>query len=204
MTPSLTVAVLAGGHSSRMGTNKSFVMLAGKTMIQHVLDRVQPLDAAIILIANQQELYRSLGLPVFSDVLPDAGSLGGIYTALTYSPTEYVLCVACDMPYLNPALLHYLASLGGTADIIVPRIRGYPEALHAIYRKTCLEPIRQKITEDRLKVIGFYDQMRVQYVAEAAVRDYDPELRSFQNVNTPEQLAEARAIIEHPADDTPP
>jgi molybdopterin-guanine dinucleotide biosynthesis protein A len=188
MSELLTVAVLAGGRSSRMGTDKSFVPLLGKTLIQHVLDRVAGLGASTMLVTNRPDDYAVLELPMFTDVLPHRGSLGGLYTALTYSPTPYTLCVACDMPFLNPALLAHLASLREGYDVIVPRIGDNLEALHAVYSKRCLEPIRTRIEQDRLKVIGFYDAVQVQYVEEATIRRFDPDLRSFVNVNTPDEL----------------
>lgn len=192
MSEPVTVAILAGGRSSRMGTDKSFVPLLGKTMIQHVIARVRPLGAQTILITNRPDDYAPLGLPMFPDVLPDKGSLGGLYTALTCSPTAYTLCVACDMPFLNPALLKYLLSLREGYDVIVPRINGFPEALHAVYSKACLGPMREKIDQGRLKVIGFYGHVRVRFVEEEEVRRFDPALRSFINVNTPEELAAIR------------
>ncbi len=108
----LTVAISAGGKSSRMGTDKSFVPLLGKPMIERVIERVSSLGQnETILITNRPDEYAYLKLPMFSDVLPEKGSLGGIYTALHYSTSEYTLCVACDMPFLNPKLLRYMIAL---------------------------------------------------------------------------------------------
>jgi molybdenum cofactor guanylyltransferase len=190
----LTVAINAGGKSSRMGTDKSFVALLGKPMIEHVLERVSELgQAETILITNKPELYTPLKLPMFSDVLPEKGSLGGIYTAIYNSRSDYTLCVACDMPFLNPALLRYMISLvGAETDVIVPRVEGYPEGLHAIYSKRCLEPIRRKLDADRLKVIGFYDEVRVRYLDEPEYQPFDPKGLSFRNINTPEELRQAQ------------
>ena len=190
MSDGITIAILAGGRSSRMGVDKSFVRLLGKTLIQHVLGRLTPLGAPIILITNRPEAYAPLGLSMFGDVIPDKGSLGGLYSAVTHSPTGHTLCVACDMPFLNPALLEYLIGLRQGYDVIVPRINGFPETLHAIYHKNCLGPMREQIEGDRLKIVGFYGQVRVRLVEEAEVKRFDPDLRSFVNVNTPEELAE--------------
>ncbi|MFN8373596.1 MAG: molybdenum cofactor guanylyltransferase [Anaerolineae bacterium] len=191
----LTIAISAGGKSSRMGTDKSFVPLLGKPMIEHVLQRVSGLGRdETILITNQPELYAYLKLPLFTDVLPDKGSLGGIYTALHYSKSDYTLCVACDMPFLNPKLLRHLIDLSqsGAADVIVPRVEGYPEGLHAVYSKACLAPIRARLDADKLKIIGFYDDVRVRYVNEPEWRALDPDGLSFQNINTPDELRDAQ------------
>lgn len=191
---SLTVAINAGGKSSRMGTHKSFVPLLGKPMIEHVLERVSDLgQRETILVTNKPELYAHLGLPMFSDTLLDKGSLGGIYTAILNSRGDYTLCVACDMPFLNPALLrHMIALITPETDVIVPRVDGYPEGFFAIYSQRCLEPIRRKLEADRLKIIGFYDDVRVRYLDEAEWQPFDSRGMSFRNINTPDELRDAQ------------
>jgi molybdenum cofactor guanylyltransferase len=197
----LTVAIIAGGKSSRMGTDKSFVPLLGKRMIDHVYERIADLGQdETILITNKPEAYSDLQLPIFSDILPDKGSLGGIYTAIHASQNSHTLCVACDMPFLNTALLGYMISLMGQADgiefdIIVPRVAGYPEGLHAIYNKGCLAPIRERLAADELKIIGFFKAVRVRYLDEDEWKSLDPKGLSFQNINTPEELQAAQKRI---------
>jgi molybdopterin-guanine dinucleotide biosynthesis protein A len=193
----LTVAIMAGGKSSRMGTDKAFVPLLGRPLIEHILGKVADLgQAGTILVANRPADYAHLGLPLYSDVLPDKGSLGGIYTAITYSQTAYTLVIACDMPFVNPALLRYMDSLraGDAFDVIVPRVDGYPEGLHAMYSQACLLPIRERLDADQLKVLGFYDRVRVRYLDESEYRPFDPNGLSFYNVNTPDELAAAQRL----------
>jgi len=192
---SLTVAIMAGGKSSRMGRDKSFVELMGKPMIEHLMSRAAALgQRETILITNRPADYAPLGLPMFGDVLPEKGSLGGIYTAIHHSQNPYTLVIACDMPFVNPALLRHMIGLGedGQFDVIVPRVDGYPEGLHAIYSKACLAPIRQRLDADKLKVIGFYDAVRVRALDEVEWQRFDPQGLSFFNVNTPDELAEAQ------------
>jgi molybdopterin-guanine dinucleotide biosynthesis protein A len=100
------------------------------------------------------------------------------------------------MPFLNPALLRYMIGLceGDHFDVIVPRVDGYPQGLHAIYSKACLEPIRARLDADRLKVIGFYDDVRLRYLDEDEYQSLDPNGLAFRNVNTPEELADAQQI----------
>jgi molybdopterin-guanine dinucleotide biosynthesis protein A len=197
-----TVAVLAGGKSSRMGTDKSFVPLLGRPMIEHVLARLADLgQSETILIVNRPDDYAHLGLPMFGDVIPDKGSLGGIYSAIHYSPSDSTLVLACDMPLVNPPLLRYMIALrdeeGGPYDVIVPRVEDHPQGLHAIYSRSCLEPIRECIGADRLKVIGFYDRMRVRYLDVAEYARFDPQGLSFQNINTPDELRAAQRLVDH-------
>lgn len=194
-----TLAIIAGGKSSRMGTDKSFVMVAGKPLIEHVLERVSGLgQVATILIANKPDAYAYLNLPMYGDVLPDKGSLGGIYTALHYSQTDNTLTVPCDTPFIQPALLRYIlmlqASEGSPFDVIVPRVENYPQGLHALYSKACLGPIHERIDADRLNVIGFYPQVRVRYIDEPEYQSFDPRGLTFFNINTPDELAQAQQI----------
>jgi molybdopterin-guanine dinucleotide biosynthesis protein A len=185
----LTVAIQAGGKSSRMGTDKAFVPFRGRPMIEIVMERVAALGAETILITNRPEAYAHLGLPMLGDVFPEQGPLGGIHAAVHYASRPHVLIVACDMPWLNRPLLEHLVSLRATADIIVPRWDQFPEPLHAIYSKACLEPIEENIRAGRLKITGFYGRVAVRFVDREEIERFDPEGRSFVNVNTPDELA---------------
>jgi molybdopterin-guanine dinucleotide biosynthesis protein A len=191
-----TVAIIAGGKSTRMGTDKAFVRLDGKPLIAHVLARVATLGAAaMILITNHPDSYGSLGLPMFPDVIPDKGSLGGIYTALTVSQHAYTQVIACDTPFVQPELLAHLLTLREGHEVIVPTVKGYPQGLHGLYHKACLGPMRERMDANRLNVIGFYPQVRVRTVDEAEYEPFDPTGVSFFNVNTPDQLAYAVRIV---------
>ena len=199
MTPAIpfTLAILAGGQSRRMGRDKAFVQLAGKPLIQHTLDRCAALgQAETILIANAPADYAHLGLPMHPDALPGKGSLGGIYTALCHASCPVVLALACDMPFVEAGLLRFmLAQLDDETDIVVPRVQGYPQGMHAIYRTTCLPHIRRQLDRDRLKIIGFYPDVRVRYLDEADYAAHDPQARSFTNLNTPDELAWAQSQL---------
>lgn len=189
-----TVAINAGGQSRRMGRDKALVELDGRPMLEHVIERVSGLgQAQTLLVSNDHAAHTRFGLPMVSDSLPDCGSLGGIYTALMHSQCDHTLVVACDMPFLNPTLLrHMLALCEGGYDVIVPRVEGYPQGLHAVYSQACAAPIRGQIEAGRLKVIGFYDQVRVRYLDEDEWRPLDPTGRALNNINTPEELATAQ------------
>ncbi len=193
----ISVALMAGGKSSRMGMDKAFVELNGKPMIEHLLARVADLgQVETFIISNKPDDYRHISLPIYTDVLPDQGSLGGIYTAVHYSRSHYTLVVACDMPFVSPELLRYMIGLAdGTLDVIVPRVEKFPQGLFAIYSKNCLEPIRRKIDAGRLKVIRFYSDVQVRYLDEPEYEPYDPTRLSFFNVNTPEDLRHAQRLL---------
>lgn len=188
MTTNLTLAVQAGGKSTRMGTDKSFVPFDGRPMIEVVIDRVAGLGAELILITNKPDAYAHLGLPMFGDMFLDAGPLGGIYTAVHHAAHPHTLVVACDMPRLNRELLQYMIDLRETADIVVPRWDKFPEPLHAIYSKACLEPMREKLATQQYKITGFYGRVNVRFVERDEIARFDPDGRSFVNVNTPDEL----------------
>ena len=185
----LTVAIQAGGKSSRMGTDKSFVPFLGRPMIEVVRERVAGLGDELILITNRPEAYAYLGLPMFGDDYPDTGPLGGIYTAVRHARHAHTLVVACDMPWLNRPLLEYMVELRQMADVVVPRWEKFPEPLHAVYSQACLEPIREKLEAGMLKITAFYGRVSVRFVDRPEIERFDPEGRSFVNVNTPDDLA---------------
>lgn len=187
----LTVAIQAGGKSSRMGTDKSFVPFRGRPMIATVIDAVAGLGDELILITNKPDEYAHLGLPMFGDLYPETGPLGGIYTAVYHATHPHVLTVACDMPWLNRPLLEYMIGLRQTADIVVPRWEKFPEPLHAIYSKTCLDPIEARLKAQQLKITGFFGQVAVRFVERVEIEQFDEDGRSFANINSPEDLKEA-------------
>ena len=188
----VTVAILAGGKSSRMGRDKAFVPFNGRFLIQTVIDSVRGLGDELLIIANTPADYAQFNLPIFSDRFPDHGSLGGIQTAVYHADHPHTLVVACDMPWLNRDLLRHLISLRHEADIVVPRWTKYPEPLHAVYNKNCLPAIDKRVASKQLKIIRFYDEMTVRYVDRGEIERFDANGSSFANINTPQQLTKAR------------
>ncbi len=196
----LGVAVLAGGASERMGTNKALLRAypAGPTMMEIVVSRLSDAGfAPHLLVTNTPDLFAFLNIPTAPDDIPGAGSLGGIYTALNHLAYDHTLIVACDMPLLNPPLLRYMASLPLRGDALVPHWTGPDgtqrvETLHAIYSRRCLEPIRRRIAAGRLKVQSLLEDVSVRYLDEEELRRYDPALNSFRNVNTPQEWEQLR------------
>ena len=146
----VSVAILAGGRSRRMGQDKALLPVGGRSVIEWVIERVVPLSDDVTLITNVPDKYRHLGYRMVGDVYPGKGSLGGIYTAIHAAQYLHCLVVACDMPFLNTDLLRYLAGLAPGFDVVVPRVEKYPETMHAVYGKGCLEPINQRLLANHL------------------------------------------------------
>jgi molybdopterin-guanine dinucleotide biosynthesis protein A len=149
----------------------------------------------VILITNTPEQYQRFGLPMFADVIPEAGSLGGIYTGLVSAKTPYSLCLACDMPFVRPEFLGFLCDMATEADVVIPRNTEDFQPLCALYAQVCREPIRQRIEAGRLKITGFFDQVRVRVIEGDALSRYDPHDVMFFNANTPEEYAKARRML---------
>lgn len=182
---------MAGGKSSRMGVDKSFIPFIGKPMIERVIERVDGLGSELIIITNNPASYSPIGLPTYGDIYKESGPLGGLHSALYHATNAHVLVVACDMPWLNRALLEFMISLMDTADIVVPRWDKYPEPLHAVYSRECLKPVEDCLEAGILNVVGFYGRVKVRFLDKEHIAPFDPGGRSFANVNTPQDLAAA-------------
>jgi molybdopterin-guanine dinucleotide biosynthesis protein A len=190
----VTGVVLAGGKSRRMGRDKAFLPFGPGLLIERVIEAVRQVTAEVILITNTPEQYRRFGLPVFSDVIPEAGSLGGIYTGLISARTPYSLCLACDMPFVKATFLRFLCDTAAEADVVVPRNAEDFQPLCAMYSQVCREPIRRQIEAGRLKITGFFNQVRVRVVDGDLLARYDLHDIMFFNANTPQEYERARLI----------
>ncbi len=191
LSPEVTGVVLAGGQSRRMGQNKALMPLGGERLVDRVVGALRESCSELLMVTNSPEVYADIGIRMVGDVWPDKGSLGGIYSAIYHAATPYVLVVACDMPLLQAASLKYLIEQIEDHDVVMPDVLGEPQPLHAIYARTCLEPIRRRLEADRLKIIGFLPDVRVRTVTAAELHPFDPELLAFQNLNTPEEFEAA-------------
>ena len=203
--PPLSAAVLAGGMSRRMGADKALLRLrpGDPPLAKVVIERVGAVADEVLVIASDRPSYAAFGVPVVPDRFPDAGTLGGIVTALLAARHRHCLIVACDMPFLNLELLRWMADQPRDYDVLIPRLSGESrqgggfvfQTLHAIYEKGCIAPIRRQLEAGGRQVIGFFPEVGVRVVDEDRTRALDPELRSFFNANTPEAAAEARRLL---------
>jgi len=187
----ITGVILAGGQSRRMGQNKALMSLGGKRLVDRVVAVMREVFHDHLLVTNTPEVYADLGLPMARDVWPEKGSLGGVYSAIYHVPTPYCLVVACDMPFLNAAVLRYLMTQIADYDVIIPDVLDELQTLHAIYSKACLPPIERCLTANRLRIVGFFPEVRVRRVTASELQPYDPHLLAFQNLNTPEEFQAA-------------
>lgn len=209
MTPArqpLSAAILAGGHSTRMGVDKALLRLTatGPTLIELVLAAVRAVADDVTIVVNDGRLD-FLGTRTTPDQIPGAGALGGIYSAVAAAEHDHCLVVACDMPFLNPALLGAMAALPRDYDVLAPLLPvrehrqrttgGVYETLHGIYGRAALPAMRERLEAGEFRIVGFFPAVRVVAFPIERIRQFDPDLRSFFNANTPERLAEARAAM---------
>jgi molybdopterin-guanine dinucleotide biosynthesis protein A len=194
-TEAVTAVVLAGGAGMRLGgVNKALVAVGGRRVIDRLLDALRPLGGEIVVVNNDGSLAHLPGTRVVRDTEPGAGALMGLYSGLRAVRTPLATATACDMPFVSTAVLRKLLGLAVGVDAVVPVLGGQPEPLHAVYRPTCVPAIEAALAAGRKRLISFFDEVRVRYVDEADVRAWDPELRSFLNVNRPDDLARAEAL----------
>lgn len=187
----ITIAIQAGGVSLRMGRDKCLLPLAGKPMVEHVIDRVRGLGDEILITTNLPQDYAFTGVRLVGDTRPGTGPLGGLHAALSAARGETVLMVACDMPLASRPLLEYLLSRAPQGDVVIPRYGGEYEPLCAVYARRCLASVEAALESGQRRVVSFFPQVRVIAVDEAEWSSYDPEALTFFNVNTPQELADA-------------
>jgi molybdopterin-guanine dinucleotide biosynthesis protein A len=200
------VIVLAGGKSTRLGRDKASELLAGRPLLQHVIDGSSGFASALVVVtAKGQRLpavQSKAPVLVVEDDYPEAGPLGGVYSGLNAlaadsidGVTQTALVVACDMPLLQPALLEEVLRLVPGHDAAVPVHQGLPEPLCAAYTTACLEPARKLLEARSYRVSGLLEQIDARLIPEEHWRLLDPEGLSFLNVNRESDLARARELL---------
>lgn len=209
MSESAAGIILAGGQSRRMGMDKAFVSFQGKMLIERVIGVLGGVCSELVIVANDTQPYTRFDLPVVPDSLPDFGPLAGLHAGLNTMRAGLGVVVAVDMPFLNPALLRAMLAAAEGYDAVIPalvdevdidslrRMRAKDlniHPLHAVYRRTCLPAIQAAIERDDRKLNAFFADVRIRYFSSVEMRAHDPDLRSLVNVNTPDELNEARRL----------
>ncbi|MDY6879050.1 MAG: molybdenum cofactor guanylyltransferase [Desulfatiglans sp.] len=184
----IAAVILAGGKSSRFGRNKALEKIDGIPLIEKVIDVMGSLFKHLMISTNTPEDYSYLNLPMHEDLIQGLGPLGGIYTALETMKQEGGFVVACDMPYLNGDLIRHMVEIRGDFDVVVPKIDWKVEPLHCLYKKSCLPAIKRSIESGSYQILHFFSEVSVRYVGAEELRPFDPEFRSFFNINRPQEV----------------
>lgn len=187
LTEGVTAVILAGGNSSRMKNNKALLPYSGELFIERIHRQLAEIFREVILVTNTPELYRFLPCRIVQDIYPAKCSLAGIHAGLAHSATPFIFTVACDMPYLNPALIRLILSRREGFDVVIPESEGGLEPLHALYGKGCLPAMEKSLAEGCGRIVDCFDPGKVAVVSRDEVAGIDPAFLSFRNINTPEE-----------------
>ncbi|HLA82263.1 MAG TPA: molybdenum cofactor guanylyltransferase, partial [Thermoleophilia bacterium] len=190
----VSLALLAGGLSSRMGEDKAFATFEDGTLLEWMRDRTAPLFPHVFAVTRDPSRFHELGIPVVNDALAVEGSAVGVYTAVLAAPTERVLCLACDMPFVTARLLWELAAKSEGLDVFVPRHGEFMQPLCAVYGKGTLDAYREFIIGGGRRIFDIYPDLNTGFLEVGDGRFGDPD-RLFLNVNTPEELEAARRAV---------
>ncbi|PYR57873.1 MAG: hypothetical protein DMF85_12415 [Acidobacteria bacterium] len=197
----VAAAILAGGRARRFGgADKSALRLGGLRIIDRQLAVLSRVANPILVVANDPARYEGLPVRIVPDAIPDAGAIGGMYTALVESPCDRVLIVACDLPFVSDALLARLIAESDGVDAVVPRSARGVEPLCALYTKRCAGPLAAAIARGERRVAALPGELRVRELGPEILAAYDPDDLLFVNVNTPHDYARARARIDRGPD----
>jgi len=193
----VTGVLLAGGKSRRMGEDKRHLVVGEQTLLERGLAVLQSTFREVLVVIAQDSPPLGVDARVVRDLVPDCGSLGGLYTGLMQATTPYIFVVACDMPFLNQPVIAQFTSRTVIADIVMAKLDGRLHPMHALYSKRCVPALEEMIRARQLKIQEIVSELslRVRYVTEADLLTIDPSGRSFYNVNTMADLEAARSLL---------
>lgn len=195
----VTGVVLAGGKSTRMGTDKTRLTLGNKSFLQTAVQKLMDICDTVIIVSNKSTLKRKVpsNVKVVRDLEKNIGPMMGILTGLTQISTNSALVLACDVPLVSPRVLLYLKETGGGNDIVVPRWYGRIEPLVGIYTKACIQPIQESIKNKCLSLVDFINQchLKIHFIDEGRLVQFGNPHIVFHNVNTKEDLRAARRFM---------
>ncbi|MFH2140629.1 MAG: molybdenum cofactor guanylyltransferase [Pseudomonadota bacterium] len=192
MIADCTALILAGGDSSRMGQDKAGLLLDGSTLLQRVTTTMQEVFPKIIVSVRQPRA--EVLLQQVCDAEADGGPLAGLVAGLAQVETPWMFAVACDMPFIQSAVIIRMAELRGEHDAVVPMIDGHPQPLFAFYAKQSMSMMRDALASGEKRVRAVLQKLDVRYVDEAELRNCDPQFRSFIDVDTPHDLKAAQEL----------
>jgi molybdopterin-guanine dinucleotide biosynthesis protein A len=190
--PAIAGIIMAGGTSSRFGSNKALALFHKKPVIQRVAETISPLFPTCLLSTNTPETYTFLGLPTVKDIYPNAGPLGGIHAALKATDKPRCFVVGCDMPFLAPQLIRFLCNLSakGDWDVVLPWPASGPEPLYGVYSRSALPVIEKNLKQRNCKLTNILTELRVRRAEEPELLTVVEDLTTFHNINRPEDLAD--------------
>jgi len=188
----VTGVILAGGQSSRMGSNKALLPYRGGRFIESIYHTLSGLFAEVLLVTNSPEQYAFLNCRTVADRYAGMGALAGLHAGLHGSRSSHIFAVACDMPYLNETLIRALLARRHLAEVVIPESANGLEPLHAVYGKGCLPAMEQSLGTGKRRIVSFFPRIRVQTFTSDLVANIVGDFSSFSNINTPADYFELR------------
>ncbi|HWF61636.1 MAG TPA: molybdenum cofactor guanylyltransferase [Nitrospira sp.] len=200
MISDVTGVLLAGGKSRRMGEDKRFILVGQRTLFERSCAVLCELFEQVCVVIAQDSPSLQANVPVIRDIIPDCGSLGGLYTGLQRAQTQHIFLAACDMPFLNQDVIRYMVRLKDQADMVISQWASRLQPTHALYGRDCLPVLEEMMNLHNRKIqsmIG-HPALRVRVIAEMEIRQIDRDGHSMFNINTPADLEHVRSV--HDAD----
>lgn len=192
LIPGVTGVILAGGESSRMGSNKALLPYRGGRFIEAIHSQLASIFSEVLLVTNRPEQYNFLPCRKVMDLYAGMGVLAGIHSGLYHSSNQAIFAVACDMPYLVDGLVRHLAGRADAGGVLIPESPGGLEPLHAVYGKGCLAAIEATLLSGQRRIVSFFDRTNVSRMNLEQVAFFDPAFVSFLNINTPGEYFKLR------------
>ena len=186
--PDTAGIILAGGASSRFGSNKALAEFRGQPLIEHAANIFNHLFQERLLVTNTASEYEFLNWPMVSDIFNASGPLAGIHSGLKNITCAQAFVTACDMPLLDTRLIEFLCRLPGSWDAAVPWLDNGPEPLYAVYRKSCLSAIEKNLAGGQLKISRMLTDIKVRRVKFLELQPLISNFTTFHNINRPDDL----------------
>ena len=190
----LAAFILAGGKSTRMGTDKAFVDYEGRTLVERALDLARSVTSEVCIVGSREKFAPFA--PVVEDIFQDCGPLGGIHAALRGSRTELNLMLAVDTPFVSRAFLQYLINQARGAPeavVVVPRVDGGWQPLCAVYRREFADAAENALRSGRNRIDRLFDGVRTRVIEQKELEGAGFSLAIFRNLNTPEELEKEKS-----------
>jgi len=184
----ITGVILAGGESSRYGRNKALEDFQGERLVDRCVAQLKPHTHPLLVVTNDLAPHWGVQATLVQDIVPRQGPLGGILTALVFSPHDWIFVKAVDMPFFAAELLAHMAEHTKHHDVVVPMKNGHYEPLFALYNRRCLPAVLRSLERKDFRVTGFYRKLNVKVLREKHWQRMDPKGLSFKNINTSEDM----------------
>ena len=177
----VTGIILAGGKSSRFGSDKALFEFNGKKLVEYSIEKLSPICNRLLLSTNQPEKYAFTGLKTVTDIYPDCGPVGGIHACLLHSGTEHNLVIGCDLPWLETSIFQFLLQKSFGYQVVMPSHKGFRETMASYFHKSCADTLEQALMEKRYKIFD----------AIASLKTFNPDIvnesfyseKLFSNIN---------------------